>query len=79
MDKNNIVELGRHDPTVKSVISRLNRYEDKIKHITVFIAWDDNTHGVYGDSKSLALWNFDATLHRMHVDELINDSMSNED
>lgn len=46
-----IEELGRHDPTVASVVSRLARHVDEIKDITVIITWDDGSCDVTGNIK----------------------------
>jgi hypothetical protein len=56
-----IVELGNHESTVASVISRLVRHEDRISHITVILDWDDGSTDIYGDDKS----NADICWHSM--------------
>lgn len=70
MDNNNIAELGRHKPSVESVISRLGRYQNKIKHISVVIEWNSGESNVYGDDKSVKDWVYDASLFRVHVDQM---------
>lgn len=49
-DDSKLVELGAHDPTVQSVISRLNRNIDDIEHITVLISWKSDNSVTMGQS-----------------------------
>ena len=44
-----IIELGRADATVESVIQRLKMYEDRIAGITCVITWDDGSVQVAGN------------------------------
>lgn len=50
---NDVVELGAHDPSVESVISRLGRFQDEIKHITVVVEWKDDSADVFHDTKEV--------------------------
>lgn len=47
-----IEELGRHEPTVASVVARLGRHVNRIKHITAVVEWDDGSCDIYGDAKT---------------------------
>lgn len=38
-ENDNITELCAHAPTVASVISRLQRFEEEIEHISVIVTW----------------------------------------
>lgn len=54
-DEEKIVELGRHDPDVASVMSRLDRYhvEGRIKALTAIVQWDDGSYDVVCDTKNI--------------------------
>lgn len=54
-----IIELGRHKPTVESVIERLQRHVGSIKHITAIVEWDNGFSAVFYDSKDVALLCYD--------------------
>lgn len=55
MTEEKIVELGAHDPSVESVIARLSRHADRIKHITAIVEWDDGSSDIFCDTKDLAI------------------------
>lgn len=48
-----VIELGRHKPSVPSVIDRLDRHQDKIKNITAIIEWDDGSSDVVHNTKEV--------------------------
>lgn len=50
--RDRVVELGRHPPTVGSVISRLGRYQEKIRSITCVVTWEDESVDVFYNTKS---------------------------
>ena len=69
MNEDKVVELNRHEPTVDSVISRLDRHKEKIKHINVIIEWEDGRCGIYGDSITLETLNYYKTLFDVYVED----------
>lgn len=68
-----IVELGRHKPSVESVIERLDRYKDEIEHITVVVTWKDKSANTYGDDKKISEWCYHSRILDMCVDEMIEE------
>jgi len=72
MDKK-IFELGAHNPSVASVISRLDRHQGKIKHITAIIEWDNETSDVTHDQRDTAGLCYDSALLSGYVNNLIYD------
>ena len=66
-----IVELNRHESDVPSVVSRLSRHVDRIRHITAIVEWDDGSADIYGDTKSAGdiAWHH-ALLSKKLYDEL---------
>lgn len=73
MSKDNIIELNAHAPTVESVISRLNRYKDEIKHIQVIVEWDDDGCGIYGDVVKASDLTYYLALYDIRVKQIIGD------
>lgn len=68
-----VVELGRHDPTVESVITRLYQHMGRINHITAIIEWDNGASDVFYDTKELELLCLDsAILTKLIQSEIIN-------
>lgn len=62
MSEEKIIELGRHDPTVESVVERLQRHLKRIKHITAVVEWDDGSSDVVCDTKDIAFICFDKEI-----------------
>jgi len=60
------------DATVESVCFRLHRYSKKMKHITTIITWEDDSCGVYGDTKSAELYCADEKILSIHNGGLFN-------
>ena len=58
----NIVDLGNHDPSVESVISRLSRHQEDIKSITVIITWENGDRSVHYDTKPIENLSYDSFL-----------------
>ncbi len=50
-----IIELGRHSPTPQSLATRLERYKDRIKHVSAIVTWDDGSVELYCDEKSVGV------------------------
>lgn len=72
--KGEVVELGRHSPTVDSVIERLDRYRGKIRSITCVVEWKDGPElTVAHNSKSLSELCFEAKTLDMYVQALMED------
>ncbi|MEW8315958.1 MAG: hypothetical protein AB2669_19955 [Candidatus Thiodiazotropha endolucinida] len=67
MSEENITELGRHEPSVESVISRLDRHQGEIAHITAIVEWNNGTCGVYHDSKSIPDMAYDLLLLQQYT------------
>ena len=59
---NKISELGRHKPSVESVISRLVRHQDRIKRITVVLEWDDKSSSIHHDDSGAMDIAYDAMI-----------------
>jgi hypothetical protein len=68
----NIEELGAHEPSVESVISRLDRYQGKIKSITAIVTWEDDTSDVYSDTKPITDLSFECFLLQSYILDSIN-------
>ena len=68
-----IIELGRHDPSVKSVTTRLHRHMDRIKHITAIVEWDDGSSDVFCDTKDISLLCFDKEILARFIHGMIKD------
>ena len=66
-----IVELGRHDPTVESVITRLYQNMSRIKGITAVVEWDDGSSDVCCDTKNITHLCFDKEILAMFIHGLI--------
>lgn len=77
MDKK-VFELGAHNPSVASVISRLDRHQGKIKHITVVIEWEDGSSDVVHDERDLPDMCYDAILINRYVGSLVYDTSAGE-
>lgn len=71
MDKK-VIELNRHDPTVDSVIERLDRYRKKIKHITVVLQWDEGSSDIFHDTVTIPDLSFDSLLLTKYVQGLMD-------
>ena len=71
MNKERITELNRHDPSVESVISRLDRHQGKITHITAIIEWDDGSSDVVYDSKDMQLLCYESVILNKYVGDLV--------
>jgi hypothetical protein len=69
----NISELNAHTPSVESVISRLDRYRERIKEITVVVCWDDDSYDVCHDQKPTEKLCFDAAVLDKYIKSLIGD------
>jgi len=63
----NITELGNHDPTVESVITRLYNNMDKIKSITAVVKWEDESSGVYYDTKCTSQMAFESVVLQKYI------------
>jgi len=72
MSDDNIEELGAHEPSVESVISRLFRHQGKIKNITAIVTWEDDSADVYCDTKPLADMSYEALLFQGYVMNMIS-------
>lgn len=68
-----VIELGVHEPSVESVISRLSRFQDKIKHITVIVEWEDESGDVFHDTKDMKNLCYDTVIFNEYVKRLIFD------
>lgn len=71
MDNNDVIELGVHEPSVESVISRLIRFQDKIAHITVIVEWDDESTDVFHDTKDIKSVCYEARVLDQYANNLI--------
>lgn len=71
MSDDDIVELGAHEPSVESVISRLDRFQDKIKNITVIIEWKDDSGDVFHDTKDVSNLCYENKILSKYVDDCI--------
>lgn len=63
-----VVELGRHDPTVESVVTRLHRHMDRIKSITAVVQWDNGSYDVFFDTRDVSLLCYD----RLILDKMLH-------
>lgn len=72
-----VIELGRHDPSVESVTTRLYQHMGRIKHITAIVEWDDGSSDVCCDTKDMAFLCFDKEILSRFIHGLIRD-MENE-
>lgn len=70
-----VFELGAHNPSVAVVITRLDRYQGKIKHITAVIEWDDGSSDVVHNEKDIRELCYDSALLAAYV----SDSVYNKD
>ena len=68
----NVIEFG-HDPTVESIISRLERFKNKIKHITVVVEWEDDSSGVYHNTKDIEKLCYENKILSKYVDDMFDD------
>lgn len=57
-----IVELGRHLPSVESVVTRLHQHVERIKHITAVVEWDDGSSDVCYNTKDISLLCYDKEI-----------------
>tara|TARA_R110000744_G_scaffold46911_5_gene103549 strand:+ start:19072 stop:19362 length:291 start_codon:yes stop_codon:yes gene_type:complete len=71
----NVVELGRHEATVGSVITRLHRDLDKIKSITAIIEWDNDIIDLVHDSRPVSSLIFDAKLLDTYVTDILKGAL----
>ncbi len=69
-----VAELNRHNPSVESVVSRLDRYEKKIKHITAVVEWEDGSSDVVHDTKDVSILCYELKILDSHIDGFISDS-----
>ena len=65
-----IIELGAHKPSVASVISRLDRHQDKIKHITAIIEWEDSSVEIHHDTVGIETLCYDSVILNQYVSNL---------
>lgn len=72
-----VIELGAHAPTVASVMSRLNRYEAEIDHISVIVSWKEDGDGAetaaFGDCMPLKELCCHKVIFEQHVRRQIDD------
>ena len=54
-----VIELGQHEPTAESVVTRLHRHMDRIRSITAIVQWDDGSYDVCCDAKPIEQLCFD--------------------
>ena len=66
-----VVELGAHEPSVESVVSRLDRFQDKIKHITVIVEWENGSSDVFYDTKDVSQLCFESVI----LNKVINNNI----
>lgn len=69
----NVIELGRHKPSVDSVIHRLERNHDEIKSITAIIEWNDGTSSVAYNTKSMEALTYELFAFQKHLLSLDRD------
>ena len=69
--EDDIVELNAHEPSVESVVSRLNRFKDKIEHITAVVVWKDESADVFHDSKDIEKVCYESILLNKYAENLI--------
>jgi len=74
-----IIELGRHRPSVESVVSRLDRHQGRIKSISAVVEWDDGSYDVYHDDKSLENLSFDALILNKYALSLVGDTINDKE
>ncbi len=67
-----VIELGRHAPSVDSVISRLDRYKGEIKSITAIIQWENGTFDVVGNDRPIPAWAYDRLILELHLQGMIH-------
>jgi len=67
-----IIELNRHEPSVDSVIERLDRYRNKIENITTVVTWKNGEMAVHHDTKPLSDLSYEAIYLMNYVQELMN-------
>jgi len=67
-----ITELGAHKPSVTSVISRLDRHQDKIKHITAIIEWEDGSGDIHHDTVGIETLCYDSVILNKYVADLVS-------
>ena len=70
-----IIELGRHEPSVDSVIERLDRYRGRINNITAIITWDDGSTEVVHDTKTLR----DVGFESLFLNNYFNSALDGEE
>ena len=63
----NISELNGHSPSVESVISRLDRYQERIKSITCIVEWDDESFDVVHNEKRLQELAFEIQVFQKYL------------
>jgi len=68
-----VTELGAHDPSVESVISRLNRHEGRIKTITVVVGWDDDSADVFHCTRPVQDLCYDSVLLNKYVQGFVGE------
>lgn len=72
----NVVELGKHEATVASVITRLHRSMEKIKSITCVVEWDNENVDVVHDSRSVSSLIFDAKLLDLYASDILGGALN---
>lgn len=73
-----VIELGRHLPSVESVVSRLYQHVARIKHITAIVEWDDGSSDVAYDTKDVANMCFEKEVLALKITSLIGDTHEHE-
>lgn len=76
MSDKKVHELGAHNPSVASVISRLDRHQGKIKHIAAVIEWEDGSCDVVHDEREVKDLCYDAILMDKYIGGLVYDKSS---
>ena len=71
-----ILELGRHDPSVESVTTRLYQNMDKIKSITAIVEWFDGSYDVCCDTKDIAFLCFDREILSKFIQGFVEDKLN---
>ena len=74
-----IIDLNRHSPTVESVISRLDRHQQRIAHISGVVEYDDGTMQVFYDTKSPRDFSYEVSVMQHYLAQWISDGETDED
>ena len=73
MSDDKVIELGRHEPSVESIVSRLDRHQHHMSSITAIITWNNGVVSTCTCSKSLADRAFEVKVLDMVLDDAIRD------